>query len=382
MAQRHRLRDSVVTIGSTCLQNHGLNLFCLDCHHHAAWSPAQLAAVEPPSRRVWDFKRTEGSVKLRLAVVQPARTNRRKRSLFCYRRIWTKVTNFGLPKEPAGMDTPLLHREDDGVPTRDSEFVARWMQHRSGTARYFRRDLVGSRVLHHLSESLAARVRSTRLGLYVAAFSLVAFCILAALRITGYEFPAYSVSGDPITDILLLWTVEWLGFSEALTGNSYTITLVVIFLSLLYFGLGFLFRRREYGEARATQHMLRGSLQSATQIYPGSASLCFSYGSAGLCVQGVMIGMCIDWPAVLFVAPIVAKNWNFRITANTWEATHLLVLLHPPASRDTEPTDFLIIPRRFFNQADSTPWDDFVANLSQYCSGALPPDIKDHLSTS
>ncbi|MCE9521441.1 MAG: hypothetical protein K8S25_03295 [Alphaproteobacteria bacterium] len=51
------LRDSSVTIASTALGNGGLNLFCLDCHHHARWTPAALAAAEPPARKLWDFKR-------------------------------------------------------------------------------------------------------------------------------------------------------------------------------------------------------------------------------------------------------------------------------------------------------------------------------------
>lgn len=57
MPRSPHLRDSVVTIGSNCLHNHGLNLFCLDCHHHAAWTPADVAAVERPARSLWDFKR-------------------------------------------------------------------------------------------------------------------------------------------------------------------------------------------------------------------------------------------------------------------------------------------------------------------------------------
>jgi len=58
MARRTpHLRDSVVTVASTALHNNGLNLYCLDCNHNAAWSPSALAAVEPPSRKVWDFKR-------------------------------------------------------------------------------------------------------------------------------------------------------------------------------------------------------------------------------------------------------------------------------------------------------------------------------------
>lgn len=58
MAPRNpHLRDSTVTVGNTCLSNHGLNLYCLDCNHRAEWSPAELAAIEPPQRLLWDFKR-------------------------------------------------------------------------------------------------------------------------------------------------------------------------------------------------------------------------------------------------------------------------------------------------------------------------------------
>ncbi len=58
MARREpHLSESPVTVGNSCLSNHGLNLCCLDCNHTAAWSPAELAAIEPPTRSVWDFKR-------------------------------------------------------------------------------------------------------------------------------------------------------------------------------------------------------------------------------------------------------------------------------------------------------------------------------------
>ena len=56
MATYPHLRESVVTIASNCLQNHGLNLYCLDCHHRASWSTTELASLEPPWRMVWDFK--------------------------------------------------------------------------------------------------------------------------------------------------------------------------------------------------------------------------------------------------------------------------------------------------------------------------------------
>lgn len=51
------LRDSVVTIASVALHNNGLNLHCHKCPNHASWGPADLAAIEPPWRRLWDFKR-------------------------------------------------------------------------------------------------------------------------------------------------------------------------------------------------------------------------------------------------------------------------------------------------------------------------------------
>ena len=51
------LRDSVVTIASVALHNNGLNLHCHKCPHHASWGPAELASIEPPWRRLWDFKR-------------------------------------------------------------------------------------------------------------------------------------------------------------------------------------------------------------------------------------------------------------------------------------------------------------------------------------
>jgi len=58
MARRTpHLSDSFVTISNVALHNNGLNLYCLDCNHNAAWSPCELAAVEPPARLVWDFKR-------------------------------------------------------------------------------------------------------------------------------------------------------------------------------------------------------------------------------------------------------------------------------------------------------------------------------------
>lgn len=58
MAKRTpHLRTSPITVASAALSNSGFNLYCLDCNHHAAWSPSALAAVEPPWRTVWDFKR-------------------------------------------------------------------------------------------------------------------------------------------------------------------------------------------------------------------------------------------------------------------------------------------------------------------------------------
>ncbi len=51
------LSESVVTIGNIALGNRSLNLLCFDCGHEANWSPPELAAVEPPGRRLWDFKR-------------------------------------------------------------------------------------------------------------------------------------------------------------------------------------------------------------------------------------------------------------------------------------------------------------------------------------
>lgn len=51
------LRDSTVTIASSALLNHGLNLHCLDCNHSGHWTPTELARVEPPARSAWDFKR-------------------------------------------------------------------------------------------------------------------------------------------------------------------------------------------------------------------------------------------------------------------------------------------------------------------------------------
>lgn len=57
MARTPHLRDSIVTIGDSVLQNLGLNLYCLDCGHRASWSPSELANAEPPRRLVWDFKR-------------------------------------------------------------------------------------------------------------------------------------------------------------------------------------------------------------------------------------------------------------------------------------------------------------------------------------
>lgn len=51
------MSESPVTIASACLHNHGLNLYCLDCNHRASWSPTELATIEPPWRKVWDFKR-------------------------------------------------------------------------------------------------------------------------------------------------------------------------------------------------------------------------------------------------------------------------------------------------------------------------------------
>lgn len=56
--QRHHLRDSVVTIASVALGNCGINLHCHRCRNHTSLSPSQLAEVEPPHRRLWDFKRT------------------------------------------------------------------------------------------------------------------------------------------------------------------------------------------------------------------------------------------------------------------------------------------------------------------------------------
>ena len=56
-AHTPHLRDSTVTIGSSVLLNHGLNLYCLACSHSASWSPVELASVEPPGRLAWDFKR-------------------------------------------------------------------------------------------------------------------------------------------------------------------------------------------------------------------------------------------------------------------------------------------------------------------------------------
>lgn len=56
-ARTPHLRDSPVTIAATALGDRGLSLYCLACHHEAAWSPVELAAAEPPGRSLWDFKR-------------------------------------------------------------------------------------------------------------------------------------------------------------------------------------------------------------------------------------------------------------------------------------------------------------------------------------
>lgn len=57
MARNTHLSESPVTVGSSCLLNLGINLYCLDCSHRASWPPAELATIEPPWRSVWDFKR-------------------------------------------------------------------------------------------------------------------------------------------------------------------------------------------------------------------------------------------------------------------------------------------------------------------------------------
>ncbi len=51
------LRDSTVTVASVALHDNGVNLYCERCPNRASWTPAELAAVEPPWRRLWDFKR-------------------------------------------------------------------------------------------------------------------------------------------------------------------------------------------------------------------------------------------------------------------------------------------------------------------------------------
>lgn len=57
MARDIHLSESSVTVVHVALQNTGLYLNCIRCHRHRRWTPAQLAAVEPPWRTVWDFKR-------------------------------------------------------------------------------------------------------------------------------------------------------------------------------------------------------------------------------------------------------------------------------------------------------------------------------------
>ena len=48
-------RELGITVFSVTRHNRGFTLICEVCGHTRSWSACELAAVEPPSRTLWEF---------------------------------------------------------------------------------------------------------------------------------------------------------------------------------------------------------------------------------------------------------------------------------------------------------------------------------------
>jgi hypothetical protein len=170
---------------------------------------------------------------------------------------------------------------------------------------------------------------------------------------------------------------EWFGISRSITGNDYAITLVVALLSQANFSFELWRRNQEYVRAINSVTELT---EGARQIYPGTATIQFSYGSDGIRILGSNVSMHISWDAVSPYFPVLPlraerithgrhTRYVHRPTPEIGQATHAMVILDTAAGRQRVKTEYLVIPNSFFDAGgslDSAVWEEFVTRIPVY----------------
>lgn len=281
--------------------------------------------------------------------------------------------NHGASKSAAARPVQKLA----AIALRDSD----WKLFFSDSDQYEQFDLFNEDVISIIQEKILRTTTTKVVSLTLSAASAAAFVISLYYLFFGHQVIAYQDSSE----ILVRMFSRWLALSKTATGNAFVlsalISLLVALLAQLSLAAEFWRENKQFERLIAD---LRVETKNAKQIYPGSGTLQFSYGSDGICVHSNTIDLTIGWHAVSDNRILMEKkeigrgrrrSFVYRDSGdNADAATHLMVFLESAnTSRrrgDSEDgrivaREYLVIPRRFFaSNQNASDWRKFVENMS------------------